>query len=69
MNNVITIRRQSSRNRQPSTSANQRPEIVFTPKLKYRNSFYNDKGVLVVSKRKRPLSIVEEVETKKVKLL
>ena len=62
-------RRRSSPNRQPSTSANQRPAIVFAPKLKYSNSVYNDKGVLVVSKRKRALPTAEEVEVKKARLL
>ena len=60
-------RRRSRRNRrnsqQPSTASNEHsPNLIpFSPKLKYENSFVNEKGVYVLSKRKRmPLSDEEK---------
>ena len=38
------------------------PQIVFTPKLKYRNSFTNNDGVFFLSKRKRSPPTPEEIE-------
>ena len=66
-------RRPSLRNRrnqqQPATVANRRDAIVFTPKLKYSNSFFNDNGIFVVTKRKRALPTEAEKETKRQKKL
>ena len=65
------IRRSSRiRNRElPPRSPNQNESsrIIFTPKLKYRNSFVNDKGVLILSKRKRSAPTVEEIERRQQK--
>ena len=66
-------RRRSPRNRrnaqQPFGPANRRDAIVFTPKLKYSNSFFNDNGIFVVTKRKRALPTAAELEAKKQKKL
>ena len=64
--------RRNRRNRQqPETPPNQRPprvqRINFSPKLKYRNSFRNNEGVLILSKRKRPLPTPQEIAAKKQK--
>ena len=60
--------RRSPRNRRNRTQAPNRNlprQIPFSPKLKYENSFTNDDGVYVLSKRKRmPLS-AEEKERRK----
>ena len=45
--------------------ANQRQPIVFTPKLKYNNSSFNDAGVFVLTKRKRALPTEAEKEAKR----
>ena len=64
-------RRRSPRNRrntlQPATAANRRDPIVFTPKLKYSNSFFNEQGVFVITKRKRAKPTEAELEAKKQK--
>ena len=60
-------RRTRRNHQQPATPANQREEIVFTPKLKYSNSSFNDKGVFVVTKRKRALPTEADKELKKQK--
>ena len=70
-----TNQRRSTRIRcnrqQPPTSPNQvvRSRIRFTPKLKYKNSFRDAKGVLFLSKRQRPLPTAEELEERKRKKL
>ena len=65
------IRRSSRiRNRElPPLSPNQKTthRIVFTPKLKYINSFVNDEGVLILSKRKRSPPTADEIERRKQK--
>ena len=74
--------RRSPRNRRNRTQAPNRNlprQIPFSPKLKYENSFTNDDGVYVLSKRKRmPLSAEEKerrkrkrivIDTKKILLL
>ena len=63
-------RRRSSRLRnlpQPSRSTNERPGLVFEPKLKYSASGINEKGVFVVTKRKRALPTEAEKEAKRQK--
>lgn len=65
-------RRRSTRlqNRpQPSTPTNEKPAIVFTPKLKYENSGFNVAGVFVVNKHKRALPTESEKEVKRQKQL
>ena len=59
--------RRNRRNRQPA--ANQVPgdAIVFSPKTKYQNSRQNAAGVLILSKRKRPLPTAEEITARKQK--
>ena len=63
--------RRNRRNRQqPETPpANQRQpraqRIIFSPKLKYRNSFRNEDGVLILSKRKRASPTAEEIARRK----
>ena len=59
--------RRNCRASTPSTppNQNQRPEIVFSPKLKYANSSRTRDGVLVVSSRKRAATTSEEIEAKK----
>ena len=68
---VNQIRRSSRiRNRElPPLSPNQKTtrRIVFTPKLKYINSFVNDEGVLILSKRKRSPPTADEIERRKQK--
>ena len=62
-------RRRSLRNRQPTTPPNQRPRIVFEPKLKYANSSRTADGVLILSKRKRAPPTEAEKEIKRQKKL
>ena len=57
------------RNRQPQTPPVPGNSIVFQPKIKYRNSYRNANGVLILSKRKRPLPTeAEKAERKQKKL-
>ena len=58
-------RLRSRHNRQPTTPANHRPEIVFEPKLKYANSSRTADGVLILSKRKRVPPTETEKEIKR----
>ena len=64
-------RRRSTRNRrnrqQPSAVANRNAprRIEFSPKLKYQNSYTNDKGVFILSKRKRTLTTEAEKAARK----
>ena len=53
----------------PPLSPNQKTthRVVFTPKLKYINSFVNDEGVLILSKRKHSPPTVDEIERRKQK--
>ena len=55
--------RRSTRNRnrrQPSAPANQRRLALFRPKLEYINSVETSDGLLILSKRKRPLLTDEQ---------
>ena len=61
-----TRRSSRLRNRtETATPTNQRPPIVFTPKLKYSNSGFNANGVFVTTKRKRALPTEAEKEAKR----
>ena len=65
---ALSRSRRNRRDRQqPETPpANQRKSrIIFSPNLKYQNSFHNDNGVLFLSKRKRDPPTAEEIETRK----
>ena len=53
------------RNRQPQTPPVPGNSISFSPKVKYRNSRRNANGVLILSKRKRPLPTAEEIAVRK----
>jgi len=57
--------RRSRWNRQPATLTNQREAFVFTPKLKYSNSSFNDDGVFVLTKRKHAPPTETEKEEKR----
>ena len=63
-----TNRRRSARNRrnrQPQTPPVPGDSLVFSPKLKYRNSRRDANGVLILSKRKRPLPTAQELAARK----
>ena len=60
-------RQRSRRNRQPTTLTNQRPYIVWEPKLKYANSSRTANGLFVVSSRKRVRPTEAEKEVKRQK--
>ena len=61
--------RRPLRNTVTPPPTNQRRAIVFTPKLKYNNSGFNEDGVFVVTKRKRALPTETEKEVKRQKQL
>ena len=60
-------RRRNRRNSQLTTSTNERPYIVWEPKLKYANSSRTADGVLILSKRKRakPTEVEKEIKRQK----
>ena len=57
------------RNRQPQTPPARGNPLVFQTKTKYQSSSRNADGVLILSRRKRPLPTAEEVEARKRKKL
>ena len=62
-------RRRSTRNRRAPVTANQNPDYVFKPKLKYENSYRVGTTVdlFVVSSHKRRPPTAEQIEAKRLK--
>ena len=71
MRSAATNQRRSTRNRRnrqsgaPAANQVQRELIRWEPKVKYANSSRNAEGVLILSRRKRPLPTAEELTERK----